>query len=192
MKLILFDFDGTLTTRDSFISFVRFSTTSQKFYLLLLKFFFKLVLFKLGFYKGGSLKKEILGYLFKNISEEKMKKIGKDYATQIIPSLIQKDIMEQLIQYKEEGDKVCIVSASLDVWLKPFCNDLMVDCICTELKYLDQKFSGDFSTPNCNFEQKKIRVEEFYNLQDYDEVKAYGNSKGDLNMFELADKRIKV
>jgi HAD superfamily hydrolase (TIGR01490 family) len=192
MKLILFDFDGTLTTRDSFISFVRFSTTSQKFYFLLLKFFFKLVLFKLGFYKGGSLKKEILAYLFKNFSEEKMKKIGKDYATQIIPSLIQKNIMEQLIQYKEEGDKVCIVSASLDVWLKPFCNDLMVDCICTELKYLDQKFSGDFSTPNCNFEEKKNRVMEIYNVKKYNEVIVYGNSKGDRSLFELADVKFKV
>jgi len=192
MKLILFDFDGTLTTEDSFIAFLHFTTTKRQFNLALAKFFLKLVAYKMNLYKGEKLKREILSFFFKGFSEKKLKQLGRIYNTKVIPSIIRKEIMNQLLQFQKEGDKIGVVSASLDIWLKPFCNDLKIDCICTEMEFIDKKYTGQFSTPNCNFEQKSIRVQHFYNLEDYDEVIVYGNSKGDRSLFELADRKVKV
>ena len=192
MKLILFDFDGTLTTEDSFIAFLRFTATKRQFNLIFSKFFLKIGLYKLGLYKGEQLKREILSSFFKGFSEKKMKQLGRIYNMKMIPSIIRKDIMDQLLQFQREGDEICVVSASLDIWLKPFCSDLKVDCLCTEIEFIGEKYTGKFSTPNCNFEQKRIRVEEMYTLEDYDEVIVYGNSKGDRDLFGLADKKIKV
>jgi phosphatidylglycerophosphatase C len=192
MKLILFDFDGTLTTKDSFISFIRFATTKTQFNAGLRKFFFKLFLYKVRVYNGEKIKKEILSYFFKAFSKDKLDELGSVYSQKIIPSLINKEIMNQLFKYQNEGHKIGVVSASLDIWLKPFCDELNIDCLCTEMEFIESKYTGNFKTPNCNFKQKEVRVKAFYNLAEYSEVIAYGNSKGDKYLFELADKKIKV
>ena len=51
----------------------------------------------------------------------------------------------------------------------------------------DQKITGDYATPDCSSEQKKIRVSERYDLSSYRHVYAYGNSHEDLDMLSLAD-----
>jgi phosphatidylglycerophosphatase C len=192
MKLILFDFDGTLTTKDSLIDFLRFATSKRKFNKALTKYFFKLVAYKIRLYNGERLKKEILSFFFKGRSIEELQQLGRSYNRESVSSIIRNEIMEQLLQFQKGGHEICLVSASMDIWLKPFCEDLNIECICTEMEFISDVYSGIFATPNCNYEQKRIRVEEKYNLQDYDEVIAYGNSKGDFSLFEMADLKVRV
>lgn len=59
--------------------------------------------------------------------------------------------------------------------------------ICTGTKIINGKYSGDYSTPDCSCEQKKIRILERYNLDQYQKIYAYGNSEEDLDMLSLAD-----
>lgn len=46
--------------------------------------------------------------------------------------------------------------------------------------------SGYFATPNCYGAQKAIRIKARYDLAKYDEIYAYGDSKGDREMLALA------
>ena len=46
--------------------------------------------------------------------------------------------------------------------------------------------SGEFATPNCYGEQKAVRIRARYDLSNYAEIYAYGDSKGDRAMLELA------
>ncbi len=47
--------------------------------------------------------------------------------------------------------------------------------------------TGKFSTKNCYGIEKANRVQEVYNFDDYDHIYAYGDSRGDKELLELAD-----
>jgi phosphoserine phosphatase len=46
--------------------------------------------------------------------------------------------------------------------------------------------TGRIEGKNCHGEQKVIRIQEEYNLSDYQEIYAYGDSSGDKPMLGLA------
>src|SRR5690606_4450033 len=113
---------------------------------------------------------------------------AQDYAQQLIFKLNPK-LLEQLIQHQELGHEVVLVSASLDLYLKPVCSYLNIDLICSEVEIKAGKITGFYQTPDCSNIQKKIRILEKYNLQDYAEIYAYGNSEEDEEMLSLAHQR---
>lgn len=60
----------------------------------------------------------------------------------------------QLKQHQLRGDKVVIVSASIDLYLKPLADLLDVELICTEVDIRNQIITGTYTTPDCSSEQK--------------------------------------
>lgn len=120
-----------------------------------------------------------------------MKALGAGFYAKIIPGLLRSDLLETLRLAVKNGEKVVIVSASLDLWLRPFCHVEGFELLCTELEFLDGKYTGRFSTPNCNGQEKAVRILADYDLQSYEKTIAYGNSEGDAAMFELADEVFK-
>ena len=75
------------------------------------------------------------------------------------------------------------------VYLKPFCQNLGLECLATRLEVVDGVLSGKFGTPNCYGEQKAVRIRASYDIVQYEEIYAYGDSKGDLAMLALATQR---
>ncbi|MDX1956231.1 MAG: haloacid dehalogenase-like hydrolase, partial [Chitinophagaceae bacterium] len=49
-----------------------------------------------------------------------------------------------------------------------------------------QRITGKLEGKNCNGEQKVVRIKEQFNLDEYKEIFAYGDSKGDRPMLQLA------
>ena len=101
------------------------------------------------------------------------------------------EVLRELLDHKAKGREVCIVSASLDIWLKPFAAQYEVNYLCTGVKYASGKYDG-FSGLNCNREEKAVRIKREYSLGTFGEIIAYGNSSGDKYMFELANQRIYI
>ena len=61
--------------------------------------------------------------------------------------------------------------------------------ICTKAKYDEQGFfTGKFASPNCNYQEKKNRIEKEIDLSLYDQIIAFGDTKGDEAMFSIATK----
>ncbi len=192
MKLVLFDFDGTLTTKDSFIAFAEFTSGKKKVAGLYYKHLFKVIGYRMGLYDGGKLKEAILTDLYKGKSEVEMIELGQSFYDNEMTKILRSDTLEKFNQHKSNEDEICLVSASLDVWLKPFCDTHNIKLICTEMAFNNGTCTGKLATPNCNHEEKKKRVLEEYQLSNYDEIIAYGDSKGDEFLFELAHKSFKV
>ena len=63
-----------------------------------------------------------------------------------------------------------------------------MDLIATRLEIKDDLMTGKFLTKNCYGIEKVNRVKEAYNLDDYDCIYVYGDSRGDKELLELADK----
>ena len=192
MKLVLFDFDGTLTTKDSLGEFIKFAVGKPTYY-------FKLALFSPIFFlyktklMDNSYAKELLFRLyFKKIDETKFKALATEYGKTTINNILRDEIYKKFLKHIEDGDKVLLVSASIRCWLQPWAKKHNVDLLCTELAFKDGKFTGHFATKNCHGKEKLVRIEKHLELSEFEEIYAYGDSSGDDYMFEAADIKIRV
>jgi HAD superfamily phosphoserine phosphatase-like hydrolase len=82
-----------------------------------------------------------------------------------------------------------IVSAALDVYLAPWCKQLGIELISTELEIQNGRFTGRYLRGDCSGEEKARRIVERFVLTDYSTVYAYGDTEEDRQMLELAQKK---
>jgi len=191
-QLHLCDFDGTLTRGDSFVRFLLFAVPLPRLVVggfgLALKF---IGLIFSGNWSNGVAKAAVLSAFFKGKSAAEMKKLSEEFCQKKLPTLVRNELLNDLRKAFQNGETVVIVSASPDVWLRPFCAAEGFDLLCTELEFESGQFTGNFSTPNCNGAEKARRIREKYDLDAFEKTTAYGNSKGDEAMFALADEVFK-
>ncbi len=191
--LVLFDFDGTLAKRDTFPQFIFFSQGYFGGLLGFIIFFPLIVLYILKMLSGSELKEKLVSYYFKGKSEEELKVQGERFIRKLLQTKSMNDsLIQKLKSYKSSGHVVCIVSASLNIWIEPFCKIFELDCLCTELNFENKVYTGKFKTPNCNNAEKAVRIKQKYNLKDFSKIVAYGNSNSDKAMFELATESILI
>ena len=177
-KIYLIDFDGTITSKDSFIIFTLFSTNFINF----LKYWVGVILFFQ--FQENSFLKESFFKNFKGIDSNLFDSLCESFNKIKLNNMIKKSFTDYIFKI-DENSKVVIVSASIKNYLKPWCDKMGFDLLSTELEVFNGKMTGKFSTPNCNGHEKVIRINQQYDLSAYDEIHVFGNSKGDLPMLEL-------
>jgi len=185
--LVLFDFDGTITTDDSLIKFIRFVVGDAKFIWGMVLLSPIIIAYKLKFIPNDKAKQYMLSYFFKGISEEKFMQVAHEYSLKHIKTILRPKAMEKIAWHKEHRHKIVIISASIECWLKPWCDENNLELIATKLKIKNGTVTGKFLTKNCYGIEKVNRIHETYNLNDYDYIYAYGDSRGDKELLELAD-----
>lgn len=187
IKIAFFDFDGTITTSDSFIKFIRFVVGDIRFILGMTVLSPMLVAYKLRLIPNYTAKQAVLSYFFKGMSEAQFQSTARDYSLKNIDAILRPKAMEKIAWHKEQEHKIVVVSASIESWLKPWCNQHGLDLIATKLEIKEGIVTGKLLTKNCYGMEKVRRVKERYNLDDYDHIYAYGDSRGDKELLELAD-----
>ena len=187
MKLIFFDFDGTITTDDSLIKFVRFVVGDAKFIWGMTLLFPMLTVYKLKLLPNYKAKQYMLSYFFKVMSEEKFMQVANEYSLEHINTILRPKAMNKIAWHKEQGHKVVVVSASIECWLKPWCDKNGLGLISTKIEIKDGLVTGKFLSKNCYGIEKANRVQEAYDLSEYGHIYAYGDSRGDKELLELAD-----
>jgi phosphatidylglycerophosphatase C len=187
MQIAFFDFDGTITNKDSFIEFIKFAVGNKKFIKGFVFLSPVLVLYKLKLIPNDIAKQKVISYFFQGYEESDFKVIAKEFSLKIIDKIVKNEMLERIKWHKSQGHKVVIVSASMECWLKPWCEKYDLDIIATKLEFKNGFVTGKFLTKNC-FGIEKVRcIKEIYNLEKFDYIYAYGDSKGDKYMLALAD-----
>ncbi|MEQ8245883.1 HAD family hydrolase [Fulvivirga sp.] len=185
-KLALFDFDGTITTKDSFLEFLKFHKGGLNFlfgFALLSPY---LVAMKLGLIPNWKAKEIVLKYFLNGLSVEDMKNVSADFSAKIIPRLLRSRAMDQIKKHQDNGDDIYLVSASAEDWLKPWCNQIGIKLIGTRLEIIDEKITGRIDGNNCYGQEKVERVKAEIDISKYSEIYVYGDSRGDKEMLALA------
>ncbi len=121
------------------------------------------------------------------MSKEIFESIARDYSLHHITTILRPQAMEKIEWHQQEGHKVVIVSASIECWLRPWCEEHDLDLLGTKLKFKDDVFIGKFLSKNCYGIEKENRVKENYNLNEYNYIYAYGDSAGDKELLALAN-----
>ncbi len=186
-KIALFDFDGTITTNDSLIKFIRFAAGDVRFLSGMAILSPMLAAFKLRLIPNYKAKEMMLSYFFKGMSEYKFRQAAVEYSLNKIDAVIRPKAMKKIKWHQEQGHKVVIVSASMECWLKPWCHRNNIELVSTKMEFEDGVISGKFLGKNCHGNEKVRRIMETYNLDEYEYIYAYGDSGGDKAMLELAD-----
>jgi phosphatidylglycerophosphatase C len=185
-KLALFDFDGTLTRKDTMFEFIAFARGHRRLWWSLLILSPLLVLTKLGHYSPEAAKKRLLRFHFSGWTAERLQKLGETFCHEHLPRLFREDALEKLNFHRSRGHVVYVVTASLELWVSPWLRLQGIPGICTKVDWVDGKFTGEFEGANCNGPEKARRIRDCIDLISFDRIYAYGDSKGDREMFALA------
>jgi len=187
MKLALFDFDGTITRKDSFLDFIIHVVGARRFLTGLLVLSPFIIAYKLKIISNSKAKEFVLGFFFRGWDANRFKNAAYNYSRDKLPRIVRKTAMKRLNWHKQEGHKVVIVSASIDDVLRNWCDMNEVDLIATQIEVRDGKLTGKFLSKNCYGPEKVSRLKERFNLTECEYIYAYGDSRGDREMLALAD-----
>lgn len=80
-----------------------------------------------------------------------------------------------------------IVTASLEYWLKPWCEIHNLEVLAKNLKIEDGLIVGKFQVKNCYKIEKENRITEAYSLRSYENIYAYCDGRRDREVLTLAD-----
>ena len=184
--LALFDFDGTLTTKDSLGDFILFAFGKPKTVIGGILLSPTLAGYALGLMDNSKAKQHVLKYFFGGMSVEIMSELGQQYAKQRLPKILRPAGLEKLKWHQQHGHKIVIVSASTEYWLKPWTDTMGFDLLATQLEVKDNRLTGCFEGENCHGEEKVRRIKSVFDLNKFDEIYAYGDTSGDKPMLALA------
>lgn len=186
MNLALFDFDGTISNRDSFLQFLLHAVGPFRLTACFLSLTPQVVAYKLGKYPNYRLKEEVLCRLFAGISLEQMRRHAHAYEQSKLEGIVRPGAMKKIAWHQQRGDVVVVVSASLELVLEPWCRRNGLQLLATRLEVRNDKVTGALQGNNCWGEEKVRRVRAAFQLENIDHIYAYGDSRGDWAMLELA------
>ena len=183
-QLFAFDFDGTLTTRDTLIAFIRYACGTPRFLLGFLLHAPLLVLMKLRLYSNGKAKQRLFSWFFRGMPLEAFDALCQSFAS-THRHLLRPETVCLLQQTLSEGAEVLVVSASIDNWVQPFFPTVTV--LGTQIEVIDGRLTGRFLTPNCYGQEKVRRILALYPDRSSYHLTAYGDSRGDRELLAFAD-----
>jgi phosphatidylglycerophosphatase C len=186
--LAIFDFDGTLTRRDSFSPFVRSACGRKKFRRGILKQRRAVIAYLIGRSSNQAIKEALLTQYFQGWAIADLEAAAAKFAQQDMPNMLNPNAMEQLKWHQQQGHRIIIVSANLELYLQPWATALSItDVLATRVAVVDGTITGKLNGKSCYGIEKVERLKTLVgSLSDY-YLYAYGDSEGDRQLLEVAN-----
>ncbi len=188
-RIAFFDFDGTITTKDTLLEIIKFQKGVPLFYAGFLLNSPFLLAFKLKLIPNYIAKQRILRFFFRNNTLNEFQARCDDFAGIALPGLIRPKALLEIQQLRESGVTVVIVSASAGNWISQWADSNDIPLIATRLEIKNDRVTGLIEGNNCHGAEKARRIREVYDLSSYDEIYCYGDSGGDREMLGLGTRR---
>jgi phosphatidylglycerophosphatase C len=190
-EVAAFDFDGTLTRRDTLLPYLWRGLGGPRCLLALLLSGPWLVAFALRLMSNHRAKARLLRVSLGGRSLSEVAKWTGDFVPRYLPTQWRPNLMERLRHHQQLGHCCVIVSASPGIYLHDVGHLLRMDgVICTELETHNGAITGRLATPNCYGEEKVRRLQAWLAQRGGPGpvvLHAYGDSHGDVPLLNLAD-----
>lgn len=187
MNIAFFDFDGTITCKDSFYGLLSCNISQLDFYKKAITLLPILFAYKAKIISNQKAKEIVLNSFFGDMKYDYFIVICQNYAKKL-DNILRPLAGEKLNWHKQNGDKIVIVSASLEEYLAPWCDKNGFELIASRLEVRNGHITGKLAGLNCHGDEKVRRIKEKYDLLGFKTIYAYGDTKGDLPMLKLAHK----
>jgi phosphatidylglycerophosphatase C len=187
MRLALFDFDGTISNRDTTSDFIVRSCGRHKALLGLIHLSPIFLAYSLKRISHHEAKQATIKHYFGDWEKESFIEAAHRYARHVVPAIIRPGALNRIRWHLGRDHIVAVVTGSLEILLEEWCTGLGIDLIATGVDLGSTRIG--LSTRNCFKEEKARRIREKYTLESFEFIYAYGDSPGDREMLALADKK---
>lgn len=182
-----FDFDGTITKKDTYFEFVIHCFGIMKTYGGFLLLSPILILYKLKFLRNDIAKQLTFSFFFKGMEQEKYLNYCSTFKERI-GEIVRSDALDKIAYHRSRGHYLVIISASNEDWIQPWAIENNFNYVIgTQLEISKNKLTGKFASPNCYGHQKVKRLTQHIPNIAQRYVYAYGDSKGDKQLLDMAN-----
>ncbi len=187
MTVAAFDFDGTITRKDSswaFLFMVKgpFRVGLGVFWLMPM-----LIGFKLGWIDRQLAKEQLMKHFLGGMSQEALAAYGKRFFEEKLSSLIRPQALERLQWHQENDHRCLLVTASYDIWTADWAAANGMELVASRSAYEAGVFQGKIVGENCRGPEKVKRIEALLGGKTIEKTYAYGDTSGDHKMLAWAD-----
>ncbi len=186
MDLALFDFDGTLTDRETMPDFMHAAVRPGRLWLGKVLLLPLIVGYKARLVPGVVVRAAICFAGFWRVPVAELEAHGEGFARLFLPGTLRPEAMARLAWHQARGDTVLVVSGGLDVYLRPWCQAQGVALLCSSLAHEGGVLTGRYRGGQCVRGEKARRVREAYPLANFGRIHAYGDTPEDRELLALA------
>lgn len=185
--VVAFDFDGTLTVRDSFLAFLRYKLGPLAYAWGAIRMLPDLIAYLFS-RDREELKVRAATIYLKGLNRNELCRSAEAFAEKTVTRLLRPDAAQVWLEWKRRGAIMCIVTASPETTVRPFADRLGADLLLgTQLNFdADERVTGAFDTANCRGQEKVDRLRAVFG-DDVRLAAAYGDTLGDAEMLAIAD-----
>lgn len=191
-RIAAFDFDGTLTRRDTLIGFLVQACGRRRVAGAVTAVATQAAAARArpsppGAHHRDTTKEQLLARLFAGDQAERVTEEGRRYAA-TLPRRLRPEAQQRVDWHRREGHELVIVSASLLAYLEPFAATHGFDhVIGVGLEVGDDgRLTGCLTGPNVRGPEKALRLQAWLDGIEPDRLWAYGNSRGDHELMALS------
>jgi HAD superfamily hydrolase (TIGR01490 family) len=184
-----FDFDGTLTRRDTMFPFLLFVVGWGEFIRHIITLIPTLARYGLGLIRNDIAKERVFTRFLSGMNMVELQSKAAQFAAQKLPALLCTEAMQRLAWHKQQRHRCIVISASLEIYLQPWAiNSGFDDVLATQLEILQgENISGKLSGRNCFGIEKVNRLGKLLGNRESYILYAYGDSNGDKELLAYAD-----
>ena len=188
MELALFAFDHTVTTCDTYGRFLRRVATPEQLARAWWRVGPWLLGYRLRVVSAARLRARVTRLTFQQRHADDIAAQAAGFSREVLPQLLRPEMLEQIRWHQQQRHTVVIVSASLDLYLQPWCEQMGLQLICNRLETGRGRLTGGYAGGDCGaYKAQRVRAQ--YDLSRYLRIHAYGDSREDRPMLALAHER---
>ncbi len=194
MTTAIFDLDGTLTKRDTYIPFLvlcmkafgvrRFSVAFLPFYVLL---------YLCGIITNGRLKELFLSTILSGISVERLEPVTEKFVSRLIDRGLNRTVHEIVKSHLDQKHNVILATASIDLYVLKFAEKIGIkQVVCTRSEVKDGIITGRLLGNNCHGREKAIRIKTLLSGSGRSASIFYTDHHSDLPLLKKVKKGVLV
>ncbi len=181
-----FDFDGTLTRRDTLPGFL-LAACGRRRLIGPAALASPGLLRRMRRRDRDGAKELLLGATLGGRPVAELTAVAERFADGLVRGGMRSDTLGRLRAHRSDGHRVVVISASPELWVGPVAQRLGVDAVlATRLEAAGGRLTGRYDGANCRGDEKVRRLDEWLDGADV-ELHAYGNSAGDAALLTRAD-----
>lgn len=191
-EVVAFDFDGTLTRRDTLLPFLGKAVGSRSLLASIGRA--KVAWITAGKHGRNVAKGTLIRATLKGTREQHLEELGAAYADHLIACQFRDDTVARLLAHKEIGHRIIIVSASLSYYLDPVATHYGIELpiCCRPVVDRHGVLTGELDSANVRGQVKADRLKDLLG-EEATLAYAYGNNdKADGAMLTLARNPVMV
>ena len=193
-EIFVFDFDGTITTRDTFALFLRYYAGTAKWLLNITRLLPTFIAYKLGRIDRHAVKKAVINRFFSGKSAADVEAKATSFAEDIIPSLIRPAALNRVKALLNDPncgpESLYICSASIGPYLRSWAGSVGIHkehVMATELEIVNERITGGLEGYNVWGQNKVRRIFDQFAPHSVKIKEAYGDTRGDQEMLHAAE-----